>query len=151
MLRFLTGLFLLLVTTSCASNLKSTAKEGADLSKDLTYYVAWQSEDNSGVNEEVCAQLNLWGRKATTGTREEMPADTDILVTYMDHWMWDITMYLLSMDMTFIDTRTEEELASGTSMATSLVRKSQEWHTNALLTDIFAKTNPEDAHPDGAD
>ncbi len=144
MIRLLSSLLLLLVSTSCVSQLESTAAEGADLGRDLTYYVVSQPEDDKQLNEELCSQLKDLERNASTGVWEKIPQGTDVVVQYQAQWVWDITMYLHSMSVTFIEVQTELELAKGTSTATSMIRENPKWHINTLLTDILAKTNPGD-------
>ncbi|MFT7485831.1 MAG: hypothetical protein ACI9F9_001682 [Candidatus Paceibacteria bacterium] len=139
------GIALLLMTSSCASDLTATASPDASLSKDLTYYVAHYPDDNSEVNVDVCNELQLTGRTVTTGEMAELPEDLDVLVTYVDSWVWDMNMYILSLDINFRDASTEQEIASGRSMATSLIRQSQKWHANALVTKIIEEVHPEEA------
>ncbi len=54
----------------------------------------------------------------------EPPAQPDAIVTYVDKWMWDLTMYMLELTITLREPRTDFPLASGNSMHTSLTRKS---------------------------
>lgn len=45
------------------------------------------------------------------GTRKA--DDVDIIVTYVDVWRWDISMYLKSLDIRFYDARTGTLMVSG--------------------------------------
>lgn len=137
----------LLLLASCQTTLTPRAAEGTSLGKDLTFYVAHQPKDGNAVNETIKEQLGKWGRTATTGPLDRVPDDADVLVTYVDRWHWDITMYMLSLDISFRNPMTEEELAGSLSLKTSLLRKDQEWHTNTNLTEVFKLTNPEESPP----
>ena len=46
--------------------------------------------------------------------------------TYKDKWMWDITMYMIELTITFREPGTDYPLAEGNSYHTSLTRKSPE-------------------------
>ena len=132
---------------SCASSLSARAVPDADLRKRTVYYVAQHAADKRGVNTEITEQLKAWGRSATTGPIENVPANTDVVVTYSDKWVWDMSMYLLSLDVSFRDPMTEAEIAGGTSMQTSIGRLNVREHVTAVLTEIFKKTNPEEKPP----
>ena len=64
--------------------------------------------------------------------------DVDAVVTYSDRWMWDFTMYMLSLDITLRDGRTGFPMAVGQSMHASLTRKSPEEMVREVLGNIFA-------------
>jgi len=140
-------LTLLVSTASCATDLSARAVPDANLGKDLSYFVVKQPKDNGGINVSICEQLNDWGRSTTTGTAEGVPEELNVLVTYEDKWYWDINMYLLSLDISFRDPTTEEEIAGGYSMATSFVRRNGGEHARLILPEVFAKTNPEETPP----
>jgi hypothetical protein len=50
--------------------------------------------------------------------------------------MWDITMYMIELTIDFRDPKTSFPLATGTSMHTSLTRKSPEEMVEEVLTNI---------------
>lgn len=51
--------------------------------------------------------------------------------------MWDITMYLLKLDIQITDAKTGAILAKGEAVHTSLARKSPEYMAREILDDIF--------------
>jgi hypothetical protein len=51
--------------------------------------------------------------------------------------MWDITLYLLELTVTFRDANTGYPLAVGNSYHTSLTRKSPEEMVDEVITNIF--------------
>ncbi len=153
LLKSLFSIAFLSLFASCASELTAKAVPDANLSKDLTYFVLHHEEDNSAVNVDICEELNATGRKTTTGDAADMPEEFDVLVTYSDSWMWDITMYMLSLDIVMRDASTEEQIATGHSMATSMIREDQQWHARAVIKEIIKEVYPEEAAamPDSED
>ena len=63
----------------------------------------------------------------------------DIAVDYADKWMWDITMYMKELTITFRDPKTNVPLGSGNSFHGSLTRKSPKEMVDEVLTNIFNK------------
>ena len=66
------------------------------------------------------------------------PAATDISVTYIDKWMWDITMYMVELTIDFRDPKTNFPLATGNSLHTSLTRKSPDAMVDEVLNNILS-------------
>ena len=84
------------------------------------------------------------GYSATAGP--ELPQSSykvDSVVTYVDRWMWDITLYLLELTVTFRDAANGFPLVVGNSYHTSLTRKSPEEMVDEVVTNILntSKTN----------
>lgn len=76
-------------------------------------------------------------RGYTLASTEEAPGKVDAVVTYVDKWMWDLSMYLLELTITFRDPATDFPLASGNSYHTSLTRKSPPEMVDEVLENIF--------------
>ena len=66
----------------------------------------------------------------------------DAIVTYVDKWRWDITMYLLELTITLRDPKTEMPLAEGNSFHTSLTRMSQTEMVNEVVNHIYGSVSP---------
>lgn len=89
--------------------------------------------------EKVIAnKLNEFGFHASYGANSKPREPVDAIVTYKDRWMWDITMYLLQIDIHFHDPESDFVFASGNSYRTSLVRKSPEYMVDEILRDLFS-------------
>ena len=132
----------LLLTSACSSTLEASVEPGAHLTRERTYHVLTRESDAYDVDDLIAAELRRWGRTASAGPIESLPANADVLVTYEDRWFWDITMYMLSLDVQFRDPLTERELARGKSMRTSLVRRSAAGMVEEVLTAVFAQAAP---------
>ncbi len=144
MKNFVCGVVLLLCTlvfgSGCAS-ISSKIISDAEFKNANKYYVARQPKDERGIEKMIADGLTERGYNAASGTRSEIASDTDVLVTYEDRWMWDITMYLLSLKIHFRDPENDYALASGTSKRPSLVRRTPKTMVNEILDEIFSKIN----------
>jgi hypothetical protein len=123
--------------SGCAVNRASaTLSPGADLSKVKTAYVVKHDKDKYKVNELIKTKLESKGYVVTTGPEMPPPYAADISVTYIDKWMWDITMYMLELTINFRDPKTNFPIATGTSLHTSLTRKSPDEMVEEVLSNI---------------
>lgn len=142
--RLLSLLFVLAVmavTSGCATN-RATASlmPGADLSKVKTMYVVKLANDDRGVGELIQTNLAKRGYQVGIGPEQKPPHTTDAVVTYVDKWMWDITMYLLELTITVRD-KADFPLATGNSFHTSLTRKSPPEMVDEVVTNIVTAKN----------
>jgi hypothetical protein len=123
--------------TGCAVNRASgTLTPGTDLSKIKTAYVVKHAKDNHNINQIIKTKLESKGYVVTTGPEMPTPYATDISVTYIDKWMWDITMYMLELTVNFRDPKTNFPIATGNSYHTSLTRKSPDEMVEEVLSSI---------------
>ena len=129
----------LIVLYGCATA-SSTQSPGVDLGKIKTVYVVKLAADERGVNRVIADQLNLLGYQATTGLEPDMPQSVDATITYQDRWMWDITMYMLRLNIQVRDSKTGSILAEGESYRPSLQRKSPDGMAKEVLESIFKGT-----------
>ena len=123
-------------TTGCAVNRASaTLMADADLSKVKTVYVVHAPEDGRAIDKELKKALEKRGFTATTGPELNPPYPQDAVVTYVDKWMWDITMYMIELTIT-VRNQAAFPMATGNSLHTSLTRKSPEEMVDEVLTNI---------------
>jgi len=124
------------LTSGCAVN---RATSSVDPSTNLlalkTMYVKKIPEDD-GNNVLIADKLRSKGITVTTGT-EAPPSGVDAVVTYVDKWMWDITMYMLELTITIRDPKTDFPLATGNSYHTSLTRLSPKEMVNEVIENIY--------------
>jgi hypothetical protein len=111
------------LTTGCAVNrATATVDPAARLDTLKTLHVTKHEKDERGVHTLIVDKLRSSGFAVTTGNPP--PDKVDAMVTYVDKWFWDITMYLLELTITIREPKTDYPLATGNSMHTSLTRKS---------------------------
>lgn len=144
MKKFTTWLVLLLavaeLTTGCANRATGSVSASTDLSALKTMYVKHFPDDNSGVNVEIADNLRSRGVTVSTGP-EASSSNFDAIVTYVDKWRWDLTMYMLELTINFRDPKSEALLATGNSYHTSLTRLSQTEMVNEVLNNIYGTPN----------
>jgi hypothetical protein len=138
-LRLLLLVPLVLLASGCVSNQTATKAPSADLSKLKTFYVVKLEMDERGVNQFITDQLSSMGFTASTGPSASSPTPVDALVTYQDKWMWDMTMYMIQLEVQLRQPANNIVLATGASMRSSLKRKPAEEMVKEVLSRIFAQ------------
>ena len=128
------------VLSGCAVN-RATANvdPGTKLADIKTMHVKKYPDDNAKVDELIAEKLRGKGVAVTTGP--EVPMGTDSIVTYVDKWMWDITMYMLELTVVLRNPATDFPLASGNSFHTSLTRLSPPEMVSEVIDNIYKGGN----------
>jgi hypothetical protein len=125
------------LTTGCAVNRATGSVDpSTNLSSLKTMYVKKIPEDDGGTNVLIADKLRSKGVTVTTGV-EPAPSNVDAVVTYIDKWMWDITMYMLELTITIRDPKTDFPMATGNSYHTSLTRLSPKEMVNEVVDNIY--------------
>jgi hypothetical protein len=127
----------LFMATGCAINrATATIDPSANLSSLKTLHVVKFPDDNGGVNTLIADKFRSRGYSVTSGD-DKRTEGIDAIVTYVDKWMWDLTMYMLELTVTIRDPKTDYPLASGNSYHTSLTRKSPKEMVDEVVDNIF--------------
>ncbi len=130
-------LVVIFLATGCANRMTATWDPLADPTDIKSFYVVKLGPDQRGINKLIADKLRLLGYQATTGLGVDIAPDVDVVVNYKDKWMWDITMYMIALTITFLEPKTDIPLASGNSFHSSLTRKSPQAMVDEVLTNIF--------------
>jgi hypothetical protein len=131
-------LMLSLAPAGCSNTATATLSPGVDLSVVRTYYVVHQPKDTHNLHFLIRDRIIKEGFAATAGPELEKSAyKANAIVTYVDRWMWDITLYLLELMVTFRDPANDFPLAVGNSYHTSLTRLSPAEMVEEVMTNIF--------------
>jgi hypothetical protein len=133
------GLAFFALSLAACATMQASKAPSADLSTIKTVYVQKLEGDKFNVYQVITDQLNAKGFNATTGTSADPPEPVDAIVTYVDRWMWDITMYMIRLNIQVRDGKTHAILASGESYRPSLQRRSKEDMVAETLDAIFKK------------
>lgn len=120
----------------CIANLESTTIPGADLPTLKTFYVLKLPGEGRGVERLIADRLIQMGYVATYGN-DGPTTPVDAIVSYKDEWWWDLSWYLLQLDVQVRDAQTKLILASGHSKRTSLVRKSSDEIVEDVLNEML--------------
>lgn len=132
------GLIACLLPGCAVNRATATVDPSTNLAALKTAYVRKFPDDNTGTNEMIAEKLRSKGVSATTGEGTP-PPEVDALVTYVEKWMWDITMYMLELTVTIRDPKNDFPLASGNSFHTSLTRLSPKEMVNEVIDNIYSK------------
>lgn len=125
------------LSTGCAVNRATGSVDpSTNLSALKTMYVKKIPAEDGGTNELIAEKLRSKGVTVTTGT-DTPPGNIDAVVTYVDRWMWDITMYMLELTVTIRDPKTDFPMATGNSYHTSLTRLSPKEMVNEVVDNIY--------------
>jgi len=133
------GVAFLAVSLAACATLQATKAPSADLSTIKTVYVQKLEGDGNNVYQVITARLMAIGFKATTGASADPPEPVDAIVTYVDRWTWDITPYMVRLNIQVRDCKTRAILASGESYRPSLQRRSVHEMVAETLDAIFKR------------
>lgn len=127
--------------TGCAVN-RATAHVDptTDLSALKAMHVKKFADDNANTDTLIADKLRSKGISVTTDA-DKPSGKVDAVVTYVEKWMWDITMYMLELTVVIRDPANDFPLASGNSFHTSLTRKSPSEMVNEVIDNIYKGQN----------
>ena len=95
-----------------------------------------QVDDNTDTNVFIAERFRSKGVTVTIGDNTP-PSGVDAEITYVEKWMWDITMYMLELTVTLRDPKTDFPMASGNSFHTSLSRLSPKEMSIEVVDNIY--------------
>jgi hypothetical protein len=124
------------MTTGCAVNRATATVDPSTRFETIkSFHVKHLDKDEGDVDKLIAANLRARGYKVSTDKEPAGPADA--VVTYVDKWMWDITMYMLELTIHIRDPKTNFPLATGNSYHTSLTRKTPTEMVDEVLGNIM--------------
>ena len=137
-----TGTLLCIIALSLLSacaGMKSTKAPDTNFTQLKTFYVQRLPADQRGIDRLISDRLNTMGYRSTFGNEPKPTGEVDALVTYQDKWAWDMTMYMLKLDIQLRDPKTEMVLATAQSYRPSLQRAAPDAMVAEVLDEIFKK------------
>jgi hypothetical protein len=125
--------------TGCAVNrATATLTPGADLTQVRSIYIEKEKGDDRAIDLILKTNLEKRGYTVTTGDAPRPDKPVDALLSYVDRWMWDITMYMLELTVTLRDPANSFPMAVGNSFHTSLTRKSPDEMADEVLGNMLS-------------
>lgn len=125
--------------SGCAVNrATATVDPSANLDKLRVVQVRKLEGEDGTLQKLISGNLRKRGFEVTEEAKPPEPVDA--VVTYVDKWMWDITMYMIELTITLRDPQTDFPLATGNSFHTSLTRKSPPEMVDEVLGNIFKES-----------
>jgi hypothetical protein len=121
---------------ACAT-LDSAKAPDANLKALHSFYVALEKDDDNAINKLIATRLSTMGYQASFGGTAQPSERVDAIVTYQDHWTWDITMYMIKLDIQIHDGESGAVIARAQAKRPSLQRKSPEGMVQEVLGEIF--------------
>ena len=130
-------LIILFMTGCSKAVIRSDSDPNVNFASFKTFYVQKSPPDNRGLEKMIADKLNELGFRAISGIDAKPVEPVDVLVTYKDRWIWDITMYMLEISIEFHNPDSNFVFATGKSYRTSLVRKPPAFMIDEVLRDLF--------------
>lgn len=125
--------------SGCINHTSVVTQPGADsnITVKKRFHVQKQPEEGANINTLIADNLRGRGYQVTTSI--DKVTDTDVLVTYYDRWMWDMTMYLVDLTIYMRDPKDEHPWVVAKSYHSSLNRYSPEEMVSEIMFNIFAE------------
>jgi hypothetical protein len=133
----ISGVALTVLLLSACASLESAKAPDANPKGLKSFYVVQEAGDDHALDKLLSARLTSMGYSATCGEAPQPQNRVDAIVTYQDRWMWDITMYMIKLDVQLHDGESGAVIARAQSMRPSLQRKSPEAMVQEVLGEIF--------------
>ena len=105
-----------LLLGGCASY-DAQVDKGRGFAKIQRFFVLSNLNDNHGLDHQLAESLKARGREAETGPLTMMPDNTQVVVSYQDHWTWDFGDHLIFLQISVRDVRSEQPFATVTYSA----------------------------------
>ena len=131
-------LLMAVLTTGCAVNRATASVDaGAKLDPLKTFHVKRLEKDERGIDKLIAENLRTRGYQVTTG--QQVPAEVDATVTYVDKWMWDITMYMIELTINFREPKTDFPLQAVVTKELSLYGSCSSAGEYPLCLDLISR------------
>lgn len=128
-------IFALVGLFGCVNSATKHVPPRSDLSKIKTICVEKFEPDGRDLHLLIANALGKFNYKASAA--DKCPDNVDAVLTYRDKWMWDITMYMISISMKLNDPDTGFPLAYGQALHTSLTRQTPRETIDEVLRNMF--------------
>jgi hypothetical protein len=125
--------------SSCGVTNKAEVFDAGAIRSARTAYVIQPEDAGRDVHNFIKEGFQSHGVATRTGNAGAK-GNADLNVTYVDHWYWDIVMYLRTFDMSVLDARTGKVVATG-SYANSALHgfPDPEKTVKGVVAEIFEK------------
>jgi len=87
-------------------------------------YIVHFSPDKRNLESVIADDLRSRGYNVSYGEKDAMPTDIDTIVNYIDHWKWDMSIYMLDIEIEFREAKDNKKIASAKSYRPSIQRAS---------------------------
>ena len=103
---------LTILLASCGSiTINQEAKNA--ITKQSQIYVVKPADSDRDIEKFVSDAFMRRGYHVSTGPQAQMPSSTSHYVTFVDRWYWDMSMYLVSLDIILHDRKAGNVIGAG--------------------------------------
>lgn len=128
---------LLLGLAGCFSANTAVTDQSVDLRTYRHIYVQSSQNDSNHLDKLLANELVRLGYVASAGVRTMIPDDAQLVISYQSQWNWDFSSYLMQLEITVRDVRTEKQLGYGQIFHSGVKTKSPEKMVAELLKPMF--------------
>lgn len=132
---------LALFLAGCASY-ENELVPGKSLAGLHQFFVLSNLNDNHAIDRQIATALRQRGLAADVGPRTMMPDQTQVIVTYQDHWAWDFGDHLVYLTINVRDALSNEPIAAITFQASVPLREPVPVTVNRLVDQLFSGKKP---------
>jgi len=111
---------------------------GGKVASQKRIFILSNQNDNNFLDTQIVAALKLRGYESDCGPLTMMPDDTQVIVTYEDHWTWDFGDHLAFLQITARDRRTGQTYGTAVFRAKIPTKKSIPKIIGELIDRILA-------------
>jgi hypothetical protein len=127
-----------LLLAACSS-LSIQKQAGANLTRSQKVYVERRFADGRGIDQLIVQELSRLGYDASSGPLTMTPPDTQTVLTYIDEWNWDFTLYMIGLEVQVRDARSGQVLATAHYNHPAMSGKSPAGMVKAVIDPLFAR------------
>jgi len=131
-------LVLTLLFAAC-STLSIQKQTSTSLSHFKKIYVEHRLADGRGVDQLIVQELSRLGYDASSGPLTMTPPDTEVIITYVDDWNWDFTLYMIDLEIQARDASTGQILVTDHYDHPAMGGKSPAGMVQAAIDPIFPR------------
>ena len=136
-LRLILSTFLVaILSTSCAVDRATAYAEPTfHWSTIKSIHIVKYEDESGGTRERIAQKLKAYGFKVTIDPDPNPGADA--LLLYQDEWRWDFTWFLLQLDVTIRDPKTNFPYASANALHGSTSRKTDQEMVDEVIDNLM--------------
>jgi hypothetical protein len=131
-------LVITLLFAAC-STLSMQKQAGTDLARFKKIYVEHRLADGRSIDLLIVRELQRLGYDASSGPLTMTPPDTEIILTYVDEWNWDFTLYMIDLEAQVRDAHTGQVLATAHYDHPAMSGKSPAGMVKAVIDPLFQR------------
>ena len=127
-----------LLLAACSS-LSIQKQAGANLTRSQKVYVERRFADGRGIDQLIVQELSRLGYDASSGPLTMTPPDTQTVLTYIDEWNWDFTLYMIDLEVQVREARSGQVLATSHYDHPAMSGKSPAGMVKAVIDPLFER------------